>query len=569
MTIHQSPITNHQFFVMPLALKTKLRLVCFHLRMPALTALLVLTLLSVAIRTSASTSSPVEALYRRGILPSGQLLRGERQGGGLVQGNDAACVNCHQRSGFGGVEGRIVVPPITASYLFRPSDRNPEHAVESHIPATPFRAAYTDSTLARAIREGIDPNGRHLDYLMPRYKLDDQTMAVLIEYLKGLSKGPVPGVTEDTLHFATIITPDADPVARKGMLDVMEHYFAARNASYLTQTPPYPDLGGVTRPIPRQWRLHVWQLAGPPESWEEQLGKRLRAEPVLAVISGLGGKTWAPVHQFCEQESLPCLFPNVELPVVAEDDFYPVYFSKGVLLEAELIAHRLREKPAGSVPRRIVQVYREDDIGSDAAKDLRCETDSAGFKFVDRIIHSRSAGQELADAVRDTSAGDAVVLWLRPEDLRSLPPEVPEGADIFFSGLMGGLENAPLPAGWRSRAHMTYPFDLPDARVTRMLYPIEWCRFQHVPLVAERIQADTYIACDSLAQNLHHMGEDIVRDYLVEQFEMMLSSRLFDGYYPRLELAPGQRFASKGGYIVHFARESGTQIAAEGGWIVP
>ncbi len=529
-----------------------------------------LILLSLVVRTSASTSSPGEALYRQGILPSGKPLRGERQGGGPVQGIGAACVNCHQRSGFGDVEGQIVIPPITAKYLFRPRDRNLEGAAESHIHATaPARAAYTDSTLARAIREGIDPNGRTLDYLMPRYKLDDQTMAVLLQYLTKLSKGPVPGVTEDTLHFATIITPDADPIERKGMLDVIEHYFAAKNASYLTDTPPSSDFGGVTRPVPRMWQLHVWELAGPPESWEEQLRKRLRAEPVFAVISGLGGKTWAPVHHFCEEESLPCLLPNVELPVVAEDDFYPVYFSKGVLLEAELIAHRLREERAGSVPRRVVQVYREDDIGADAAKALRAERVAEGFKFEDRIIHASAASQELADAVKDAGTGDAVILWLRPEDLRSLPPEEPEGPEFFLSGIMGGLENAPLPAAWRSCVHMTYPFDLPELRSTRMLYPIEWCRFQHVPVVAERIQADTYIACDTLAQNVSHMGDDIVRDYLLEQFEFMLSSRLFNGYYPRLDLAPGQRFASKGGYIVHFADASGGKVTAEGEWIVP
>ncbi len=546
MTDHQSPITNDQFFVM----------------------LLVFALLSPGIRTYASTASPGEALYRQGILPSGKPLDGERNDGGSSRGAVAACVNCHRRSGLGDVEGRIVSPPITAKYLFRPNSRNPEHTAESHIEAAAReRAAYTDSTLARAIREGIDPNGRPLDYLMPRYKLDDQSMRVLLQYLTELSKGPVPGVTPDALHFATIITPDADPIGRKGMLDVIEHYFAARNASYHTQTPPFPGFGGVTHPAPRKWQLHVWELAGPPESWEEQLRKRLSAEPVLAVISGLGGRTWAPVHHFCEQESLPCLFPNVELPVVAEDDFYPVYFSKGVLLEAELIAHRLREKPAGSVRRRVIQVFCADDIGAEAARALRAETAVAGFKFEDRIFHARAAGQ-LADALMDTGTGDDVILWLRPEELRSLPPEAPEGPEFFFSGIMGGLEKAPLPPDWRCRAHMSYPFDLPGLRSTRMLYPIEWFRFQHVPLVAERIQADTYIACDALAQNVSHMGDDIVRDYLVEQFESMLSSRLFDGYYPRLELAPGQRFASKGGYIVHFDG-SGTKLVAEGEWTAP
>ena len=44
------------------------------------------------------------------------------------------------------------------------------------------------------------------------------------------------------------------------------------------------------------------------------------------------------MHEFCEQHALPCLFPNVEVPVVADHDFYSLYFSKAVLLEAQLIA---------------------------------------------------------------------------------------------------------------------------------------------------------------------------------------------------------------------------------------
>ena len=71
-------------------------------------------------------------------------------------------------------------------------------------------------------------DGRRLSFLMPRYDLDDATMASLAAHLRGLSAGPVPGVTRDTLHFATIVTPDADPVARQGMLDVLQRYLEAK-----------------------------------------------------------------------------------------------------------------------------------------------------------------------------------------------------------------------------------------------------------------------------------------------------------------------------------------------------
>jgi hypothetical protein len=39
--------------------------------------------------------------------------------------------------------------------------------------------------------------------------------------------------------------------------------------------------------------------------------------------------------------------------------------------------------------------------------------------------------------------------------------------------------------------------------------------------------------------------------------------------YPHLSLAPGQRLASKGGYIVRFANDSGDQLVSESDWIVP
>jgi hypothetical protein len=60
-----------------------------------------------------------------------------------------------------------------------------------------------------------------------------------------------------------------------------------------------------------------------------------------------------------------------------------------------------------------------------------------------------------------------------------------------------------------------------------------------------------------------------MRDYLIERIESMLSQRQLSGYYPRLGLGTGQRFASKGGYMVRFTQASGTAIAADGEWVVP
>jgi hypothetical protein len=529
----------------------------------------------VALPASAATvASAGENLYRNGILSTGQPLIGERDGGIRVEGTAAACATCHRRSGLGMAEGQTVIPPITGKYLYRPLGTGAEDVDFRYIQKFSVkREAYTDATLMRAIREGIGRDGRQLNYLMPRFKLDDAAMASLLAYLKNLSSGEVPGVTPDTLHFATIITPDAEPKARQGMLDVLERFFADKNEFLRGGARTMQSSSGVHFRVTRRWQLHVWQLSGPAEDWEHQLHERLAAEPVFAVISGIGGRTWAPVHRFCEREAIPCLLPNVELPFSTERDFYSVYFSRGVLLEADLILRQRQqdiESAHGSgATGRIFQFYRLGDVGEAAAGIVRQATNRDGTATFDCVLKGNAPDTALVAGCKDVQAGDSLILWLRSGDLAMLPSKPPDGARVYVSGLMGGLENAPLPPAWRDVASMTYPFDLPESRRVRMNFPLGWFKVRNISVVAERVQTDTYLACGILAENLNDMLDLFVRDYLVERIEVMLSRKAVNGYYPRLSLAQGQRFASKGGYIVRFADPGGTRVVATNDWMVP
>ncbi len=549
---------------------------------PAMAELLCRCLLALLAASSAALcsaepqASAGEVIYRQGVLASGTVLRGAREAGVSVEGIAAACITCHRSSGLGTTEGRIVVPPIIGKYLFRPHSTNVKDMSLPHVAGyRSTREPYTDASLAQTIREGRAPNGRVLNYLMPRYALDDASMTALIDYLKILSAAAVPGVSDETLHFATIITPDADATQRKGMLDVMERFFADKNSFIRGGLRPMQASREIEYRVSRRWQLHVWQLTGEPDQWEQQLRMKLAAEPVFAVISGLGARNWAPVHRFCQAAKLPCLLPNVELPVVAEDDFYPVYFSRGVLLEADLMASWLTDPSASNTDRpparRLVQVYRQADIGEAAARALGAQLSASGIEIEDRVLSRKASDSaELSAVLQDLGREDALVLWLRPSDLAALPPQLPTLAtSTLVSGILAGLENAPLPPSWRTDVRMTYPLDLPELRKVRMNFPLGWFKIKQIPLVAERVQTDTYVACGILAETLNDMLDSFVRDYLVERVEVMLSHRMVNGYYPRLSLAPGQRFASKGGYMVRFADGGGTALVADTDWTVP
>jgi hypothetical protein len=245
-----------------------------------------------------------------------------------------------------------------------------------------------------------------------------------------------------------------------------------------------------------------------------------------------------------------------------------------VLLEAQLIAERMRSSadtaegaPVGR--GRLVQLYRRGDIGETAAAELRAALGSQTVEAGDRIIEPGADPSRLRESLADLGPGDVLVLWLRSDDIRSLPPQPPAAAVLFVSGIMGGLEHAPLPPMWRALAHMTYPFALPNRRQVSMDYPLGWMRFKQIPVVDERTQTDTVVACLVTAEAVRIMGEDLLRDHLLETLEMHLGTRLVNGYYPRLTLGPGQRVASKGGFLVRFAEPEGTRLIPDGDWSVP
>lgn len=510
-----------------------------------------------------------ESIYRDGLLQSGEPLTAQREGAPPLSGAQAACSNCHQRSGLGEIEGTIAIPPIGGPYLFRLRAASRRQLTVPYVEGMRVdRAPYTTDTLARAIREGLGVDGKPLNYLMPRYSLSDGDMTALIEYLQAMKPLKAPGVSGSVVNFATIVTPDADPVKRESMLTVLDRYFADQNSAALSQRPDRTVAEVMKSNAKRRWQLHIWSLTGPAASWEAQLRDHLAREPVYAVLSGLAGRDWSPVHRFCEAVSLPCIFPNVDLPVVSETDVYPLYYSRGVLLEADLLASRLETLDARA--QRVVQVYRADDVGRAGAEALQRELSKSGIQTVERPL-DKTGPRALAAVLQSVRPGDAAVLWLRPDDIAALPLMPPRGSRVFMSGVMGGLDAAPLPGAWRPAIRMTYPVELPEKRTVVVDYALGWLAHKGIPVRDERVQIDTYVACSISFEALNRMSGSFSPDYLIERLENTLDHDIVTGYYPRLSMAPKERFASKGGYIVHFSggEAGGWRIAADTEWIVP
>jgi cytochrome c553 len=509
-----------------------------------------------------------QRIYREGLLPSGKPLRGVVLNGVVLNGADAACVRCHRRSGLGSSEGQNTVRPIAGRLLFEP-----QPAPDSLRPVPSYgnagaRPVYGRAALARALREGVDPAGHAINGLMPRYDLSDDEAAQLSAYLEQLEPDSAPGVTGTEIHFATIVAPGVSGTQEQAMLAVLQAFFSDMNADTRHEKRRRVIGSEQMYRVFRNWKLHTWKLDGPPETWKAQMEEHYRRQPVFALLSGISTGAWQPVHEFCERREIPCLFPNVDIPAVPENGYASFYFSRGAALEAEVVAKHLAGTGQGGA---IVQVFRDDAGGRALAEYLRAAARQRGLGAV--IDRKLAAGQPVPEIfwteMLDADHPATLVLWLSDADIgglfarRDVPPAL---HGIYLSASLAAQPgNITQAEGWMEKIRVVSPLELEERRARHLARMKVWLLARNVPLLDERIQANTFFTVTLAGDALAHMVGNYSRDYFIERIEHMTEQSLFPSVYPRLSLGPGQRFASKGGYVTGFTRDA----APTNDWIVP
>jgi hypothetical protein len=138
-----------------------------------------------------------------------------------------------------------------------------------------------------------------------------------------------------------------------------------------------------------------------------------------------------------------------------------------------------------------------------------------------------------------------------------------------LSASLSAMRRASLPASWLDKLRMVYPFDLPEGRQRQLARMKAWLRARNVPFSDERVQANAYFAATIAGDAISHMGDNFSRDYFIERIEQMAGSTLFSSIYPHLSLGPGQRFASRGGYVVRFPSGEDPTPVPVSDWMIP
>lgn len=134
--------------------------------------------------TSRGAEPQEDASSGQQIYFTGRNERGERipfEGGPMwLYMRGGSCAVCHGADGRGGAPvmmGTEIPGDIRYHHLIE--EEHEEEGEEEHPP-------YTDEQIKRAVTLGVNPAGEPLDLTMPRWRMSDQDLDDLLEFLKTL-----------------------------------------------------------------------------------------------------------------------------------------------------------------------------------------------------------------------------------------------------------------------------------------------------------------------------------------------------------------------------------------------
>ena len=458
-------------------------------------------------------------------MSNGQPLTATGAGKAKLSGTHASCVSCHRRSGLGGVEGDQTIPPIAGKVLFGGAEPVTIQIDKRFNKGFSSQSrSYNDMTFSEAVRLGKHISGRKLSDLMPRYDLSSDQLKALASYLRTLSVSWSPGVDENDIHLATVITPNVSHERRKIFLDTLTAMVNQHNVNVVSGQ--RQRISPIERRMHnrRHWKIHVLELTGLASTWGGQLKKWQQQNPVFAILSGLSQDEWQPVQDFCENNQVPCWFPVVDVvPDNAEKETYSFYFSGGVQLEAKVIAHQvlLAEKK----PQKIVQLVGQNAISQNAAKALHQLFGKSGIEVQD-IEWSQQNKQQVTEALKKLHAHDVLVGWLKNDELNALVTGVSAPlAQFYLSFTLTGEQVPAWTKEWGNNTWLVQRLELPKMRAVNLSRFKDWLKYRQLPLVDEKMQSEIYFAVNSFSWMVSSMLNNFYTDYLIDRAEATLSMR--------------------------------------------
>jgi len=453
-----------------------------------------------------------------------------------VPANAFACANCHGLRGQGASEGGLQPPPINWETLIAP-----------HTSALTRRerAPYTEATLARAIRAGLDPSGARLHPGMPQYELTPAQMADLIAYLKQLGKegDADPGIDDRRIKVGAAL-PLTGALAQVGedVKATLTAYLAEVNAQ-----------GGI---YGRQIDLVVLDSRGEPAGTLAATERLVEREGVFALVASFEAGTSTATNDYLKRREVALVGPVTLSPRLSVPPnpfiFYllPTFADQArALVDFAVAKFSVR-------PPRVAVISSDNEFDADARAGFHSQAKLYTLQVVSEQTYTTGAtgatGGFRVETMIEMIAQkkpDAIFFFGNAEQFAQLTRGMTAAklkAALFSSVVMIGHSAFDAPAPLAPQIFLAYPAALPgEDDFTEFVNAM---RKGNVRLSSPAFQAVAYGAAKTFVEALKSSGRQLSRPALLASLEGLRDFKT--GVVPPLTFGANRRVGASGCYIV-------------------
>jgi ABC-type branched-subunit amino acid transport system substrate-binding protein len=490
-------------------------------------------------------------IYTRGESESRRVIRARLQRGKApVPAAVVPCIGCHGSDGQGDASESTVPAPPSLQWGILTDPSGHRHNARQH-------GRLDDAAVARAIRNGADPDGNRLDATMPRYVIHDEDMADLIAYLKAIAMETDPGVTGDRIRIGTVL-PFAGPLAGQGKTArmVLDELFAEVN-----------DNGGIHG---RRLELVVGRYGATddPAIWAAR--DLISREPIFALLAPLIPGFDAELAALAEENAIPLIGPYTNMPAVTnaagDPNSYSFYLLPGLEKLSATLVQATADRANINVEYLGIVYPRLRDFDSiAAAAEQRAEM--LALEYVSLPPYRFDEFDPAAIVTELNDNGVDAVLFLGNSrqfaDLAVTAAEARWQPTLLAPGSLAEKGAVALTGQYAGQVFLAYPSMPSDASTAAAARLADLQQITGAGQSYEDLQVSAYASVDVLVNALRRAGNRPSRTGLLES---LTAPAGFDtGLLPPVSFSDSSRIGINGAHVVEVDIATG-RLTTTSGW---
>jgi hypothetical protein len=223
-----------------------------------------------------------------------------------------------------------------------------------------------------------------------------------------------------------------------------------------------------------------------------------------------------------------------------------------------------------STEQVVVQVIQNSQEGRALAEGFDATWRDMGRQAITRALpEGAMISKEFLQRLMEKDKPTVLLLWTDGSAVPALetlsaPGMQPRRIYLSSSFLKHSLWT--IPEAVRDIAYLAYPYRLPQEETAYADYARGLLRGKNTPSNDRRISTKMYSLVRLMTDTLTHMQRNYYRDHFLDVISMS-GDRVYPNYV-RLSFGPGQRYASKGCYIVQVTKGPRPELVKKSNWVI-